>query len=121
MLDNIRIKIENTWQWLQDHPKKTFRYMLIILVASTLFFIIKIFFLENFNSTITTTSRIPTVLGASDKYIEKEREKIGLREDKMGKIVKELEFFKNKKVLVKSDSVRIEYLLNQYSKLKNEK
>lgn len=119
MLDRIRIKIKDTWQWLQDNPKKTFQYMLIILIASLCFFVFEIFFLENNKKPIQTS--IPIMFDTSDKYIKDKLNKIGVRNTKIEKISKELEFFKNKKVLVKSDSVRIEYLLKQYSKLKNEK
>ncbi len=119
MLDRIRIKIENTWQWFQDHPKKTFQYMLIILIASLCFFIFEIFFLDTNRKPMQTS--IPVMFDTSDKYIKNKLNNINLRNAKIEKIGNELEFFKNKKVLVKSDSVRIEYLLNQYSKLKNEK
>ncbi len=119
MLENIRIKIEDIWQWLKDHPKKTFQYMLVILVASLCFFIFEIFFSETEKNPIQT--QIPIMFDTSDKYINKERKRISLRKVKMEKIVKELKFFKNKKMLTKNDSLRIEYLLNQYSTLKNEK
>ncbi len=118
MLENIKNKITQGWQWLKDNPKKAYQYMLGILILSAVFFVFEVFFLEN---KMINSQPVPTLFGTSDKYINEKNEKIALRKAKMENILKELETLKYKEVLLKSDSVRIEYLLNQYSELKNEK
>ena len=53
----------------------------------------------------------------------KKKEKFHLKEARLEKVMKELHSFQEKekmKSLTKNDSMRIEYLYNEYKKLKNE-
>lgn len=112
----MKNKWKEIWRWMKEHPKQMYRYMLGVLILSFIYFIIEVVWLENKKY----TTPIPTVLGGSDKHIKKERELSDSRHIKIEEIVQELDRLQKKEILVKSDSIRIEYLLNQYNKLTNE-
>ncbi len=111
-------RIKQFWKWLKENPKKVYKYSIIILVISLFFFVLEVLFYKPKN--IIDTS-IPMIFNESDNYIRNEKAKQEEMKIKLSEIKKELDFFKNKKVLVKSDSIRIEYLLNQYKKIQDEK
>ncbi len=111
-------KIKLFWKWLKANPKKVWKYSIIALIISLFFFVFEVLFYKPKN--IINTS-IPTLFNESENYIRNEKAKQEETNKKLSKIKKELDFFKNKEVLVKSDSIRIEYLLNQYKKTQNEK
>ncbi len=114
----MKNKLNSIWKKLEENPKKTYKYSLIILVISFLFFGVEVFLLPPKEATITN---IPTLLGKSDQYINEQNIKQKERVQKISTIMKELDDLKEKEVLLKNDSIRIEYLLIQYQKLKNEK
>jgi hypothetical protein len=85
------------------------------LVLSGIFAIVREIY---FPPKVTLTS-IPNFYTQSDK----EKEKFHLKEARLEKVMKELHSFQEKekmKSLTKNDSMRIEYLYNEYKKLKNE-
>mgnify|MGYP003691319891 CR=1 FL=1 len=99
----------------RNRPKKILFCFLVFLVLSGIFAIVREIY---FPPKITFTN-IPNFYTQSDK----EKEKIHLKEARLEKVMKELHSFQEKekmKSLTKNDSMRIEYLYNEYKKLKNE-
>ncbi len=115
-IEKIREYTKSVWEWLKKHPKQTYMYALGLLLLSFVSFISEAIFFEPKSHSI-----IPTVLGKSDVYLNQQKEKISRNNTKIKKIIKELKEFQHKENLVKNDSIRIEYLLNQYQRLRNEK
>ncbi len=115
-IKKIREYTKSVWEWLKKHPKQTYMYALGLLLLSFVSFISEAIFFEPKSHSI-----IPTVLGKSDVYLNQQKEKISRNNTKIKKIIKELKEFQHKENLVKNDSIRIEYLLNQYQRLRNEK
>lgn len=116
----MRKLFKNVELWLKNNPQKAFQYMMWILLLSFIWLIVEVFVLDYKQGDLKNISTIPTILNTSDKYIEKQEKIKTKKHSKVNKILKELEMFKHKEVLDKNDSIRIEYLLNQYNKLKNE-
>ena len=109
---------EQKWMnWAVQHPKKFYIYSMIFLSVSFIGSLIQgIFFPSD-----TTFKIKPPIL-----YTKSSTTEIGFKnnEKEMEKIVKELKTLKVKrdqKALQKEDSLRIEYLFNQYQKLKNDR
>lgn len=115
-IKKIRERTKNIWEWLKKHPKQTYMYAVGLLLLSFVSFIAETIFSQPQNHSV-----IPTVLGKSDVYLNQQKEETSRKNTKIEKIIKELEEFQHKEELVKNDSIRIEYLLNQYQRLKNEK
>ncbi|MDR7693394.1 hypothetical protein PG593_03605 [Riemerella anatipestifer] len=104
-----------SWANREKRPKKFLYFFLGFLLLSSIFAIVKEIY---FPSKITFTT-IPKMYIESDK----EKAKFQLKEAELEKVVKEIYRFHKKQQevgLTKSDSVRIEYLYNEYKKLKNE-
>lgn len=105
-------------QWIVHHPKKFFTYSMIFLSVSFIGSMIQGIF---FPSEAVFTIEPPVLYSKSQMpqspAVNNERE--------MKKIVEELKILKvkrDRKQLQKVDSLRIEYLFNQFQKLKlNEK
>ncbi len=108
--------------WIVNNPKKVYIYSMIFLTAS---FIISMTYSilthsdHSNNSNLIVTSSVPYA-----KSNENEINTIKMKQNtvKMEKIVNELKMFKEKndrQLLTKEDSVRIDYLYNQYQNLKN--
>ena len=90
----MKERIDSLLSWAneQNRPKKILIYFLVLLVLSGIFAVVREIY---FPPKVTLTS-IPNFYAQSDK----EKEKM--------------------KSLTKNDSMRIEYLYNEYKKLKNE-
>ena len=90
----MKERIDSLLSWAneQNRPKKILIYFLVLLVLSGIFAVVREIY---FPPKVTLTS-IPNFYTQSDK----EKEKM--------------------KSLTKNDSMRIEYLYNEYKKLKNE-
>ena len=113
----MKERIDSLLSWAneQSRPKKILIYFLVFLVLSGIFAIVREIY---FPPKITFTN-IPNFYTQSDK----EKEKFHLKEARLEKVMKELHSFQEKekmKSLTKNDSMRIEYLYNEYKKLKNE-
>lgn len=101
--------------WLMNHPKQVYTYVMILLTTSFGLIFLQYFY---FTPRIFVTQTIPALYSQSDEA----RAHIEEDERKMGRIVKELQHLKMKREdgpLLKNDSIRIEYLFNQYQALKN--
>ncbi|PTT43630.1 hypothetical protein DBR28_00305 [Chryseobacterium sp. HMWF028] len=102
-------------QWIVNHPKKFFTYSMIFLSVSFLgSLILGIFFPKETVFTIKPPVLYSKSQMAHNSTVSNEKE--------MKKIVEELKILKvkrDRKQLQKEDSLRIEYLFNQYQKLKN--
>ena len=102
-------------EWIYQHPKKVYRYIMVVLVISFGLIFIQYFY---FNPKIFTKNNIPNMYSESDQV----KAKMDESEKKMETVVKELQLLKTKREegpLTKNDSLRIEYLFNQYQTLKN--
>lgn len=102
-------------QWAVQNPKKFFTYSMILLSVSFVASLIQgIFFPSD-----TAFKIRPPVLYSKNKVSQN----VPVKNDKeMEKIVNELKTLKVKRdqnSLQKQDSLRIDYLFNQYQKLKN--
>lgn len=112
---NIKLKLQNAIEWLNNHPIQVFRYALVLLLLSFGISLMQYFFSSKQSVFVT---QIPSMYAKS----ENTKQKFDNREIKMEKIVKELQEFKTKRdkgKLQQSDSLRIDYLFNQYQQLKN--
>ena len=102
-------------EWIYRHPKKVYRYVMVVLVISFGLIFIQYYF---FAPKISTGNKIPTMYSESDQ-VKADMDK---KDQKMNVIVNELQSLKKKREsgpLSKNDSLRIEYLFNQYQKLKD--
>ncbi len=102
---------KNIKEWIsKQNPKKTFKVMIIILLISFTGMIIFYLFNKPQNPLLNNV-KPPAIFENSDKNIQEieERKKV---------ILKELEYFKNKKTLTRDDSIRIEYLLYKFNNVK---
>lgn len=120
MIDDIKNKFLEIKQKIYSNPKKFYTYTMILLTASFIFSMIQSIF---FQPKIETTTVIPSLFRKSDRVIrEKEENKIQ-KQKELQKIVSELQELKFKREnlqLTKADSIRIEYLYNQYQIISNE-
>lgn len=121
MIEKLK-KIKNDIEeWAKKEPAK---FISIIGGVLILFFIGGIIRDVYFpKETFTTLSKpLPALYNKSDKVIKNSKESEKEKTRKMSVIVKELEELKIKRdshSLTESDSIRIEYLYNQYNLLKN--
>lgn len=103
------------WANEENRPKKFLIFFLIFLFLSSIFAVVR----EIYFPPQATFTSIPMMYAESDK----EKAKFQLKEAELEKVMKEIYQFQQKQKqvgLTKSDSVRIEYLYNEYKKLKNE-
>ena len=102
-------------KWAVQNPKKFFTYSMVFLSASFIGSLIQGIFFPS-----ETAFKIKPPILYSKSQISKDT--LEKKERKMEKIVTELKSLKAKndrKELQKEDSLRIEYLFNQYQQLKN--
>lgn len=103
--------------WATQNPKKFFIYSMSFLSVSFIGSLIQGIFFPS-----ETTFKIrPPILYSKSKIMQ---DTTVNNEKKMGEIVNELKLLKMKsdrKELKKEDSLRIEYLFNQYQQLKNDR
>lgn len=104
-------------QWIVHHPKKFFTYSMVLLSVSFVgSLILGIFFPKETVFTIKPPVLYSKSQMAQNPTVNNEKE--------MKKIVEELGTLKvkrDRKQLQKEDSLRIEYLFNQYQQLKNDR
>lgn len=115
----MNIPLKQTGQkwlnWATQNPKKFFIYSMLFLSVSFVGSLIQGIF---FPSDVAFKIK-PPILYSKSKMVQNTAVN---NEKEMGKIVSELKLLKMKsdrKELKKEDSLRIEYLFNQYQKLKN--
>ncbi len=115
MNTTIKQKGQKWLQWAVQNPKKFFTYSMILLSVSFIISLIQgIFFPSD-----TAFKIRPQVLYSKSKMSQNPPVN---NDKKMEKIVNELKTLKVKRdqnALEKEDSLRIDYLFNQYQKLKN--
>ena len=102
--------------WATQHPKKFFTYSMVFLSVSFIGSLIQGIFFPSDNAFKIK----PPILYSKSKM---EQNTSVNNEKEMEKIVNELKLLKVKsdsKELQKEDSLRIDYLFNQYQKLRNE-
>lgn len=117
-----KISQQRWFIWIVNNPKKVYMYSMIFLTASfiiSMTYSILTYSDNSNNSNLIVTSSVPYA-----KSNENEINTIKMKQNtvKMEKIVNELKMFKEKndrQLLTKEDSVRIDYLYNQYQNLKN--
>lgn len=100
--------------WSVKNPKKFFTYSMVLLSVSFVISLIQGIFFPSDAFKIRTPILYSKGQTAQTAFNNKDKE--------MEKIVKELEILKVKRdrhALQKEDSLRIEYLFNQYQQLKN--
>ena len=115
MNTTLKQKGQKWLQWAVQNPKKFFIYSMILLSVSFIASLIQGIFFPS-----ETAFKIkPPVLYSKNKTAQNLIEN---NDKEMGKIVNELKTLKVKRdqhALKKEDSLRIDYLFNQYQKLKN--
>ncbi|RNA61406.1 hypothetical protein D1631_05395 [Chryseobacterium nematophagum] len=101
--------------WAANNPKRFFTYSLVFLSVSFIGSLIKgIFFPSETAFRIKSPALYSKSYPDQNAFVNNEKE--------MKKVVNELKILKVKRdrhILRKEDSLRIEYLLNQYQQLKN--
>lgn len=111
----LRLQDRKWFSWMVNNPKKVYIYLMIFLSVSYIGSLIQgIFFPSETNFKL----RPPVLYNKS----QVEQNITVNKEKEMEKIVNELKVLKIKrdqKALQKKDSLRIEYLFNQYEELKN--
>ncbi|KMQ72250.1 hypothetical protein ACM44_02020 [Chryseobacterium koreense CCUG 49689] len=113
--NSIKENLLRLKEWIYNHPKKVYRYVMVVLVISFGLIFIQYYF---FTPQVSTGIKIPTMYSESDQ-VKADMEK---SDQKMNVIVNELQSLKKKREsgpLSKNDSLRIEYLFHQYQTLKN--
>ena len=113
--NSIKENLLRLKDWIYKNPKKVYRYVMVVLVISFGLIFIQYYF---FKPKLSTVNKIPTMYSESDQ-IKADMDK---NDQKINVIVNELQSLKKKREsgpLSKNDSLRIEYLFNQYQKLKN--
>lgn len=113
--NSIKENLLRLKEWIYKHPQKVYRYVMVVLVISFGLIFIQYYF---FKPKLPTVNKIPTMYSESDQ-IKADMDK---NDQKINVIVNELQSLKKKREsgpLSKNDSLRIEYLFNQYQKLKN--
>lgn len=103
-------------EWLDKYPKQTYTYIMIILISSFAFSFIQYFY---FTPEVPKSISFPTIAKNHE-----DKEDVNEKNQKIQPILKELQEYKIKREnapLSKNDSLRIEYLFNQYQILKNGK
>ena len=102
--------------WATQHPKKFFTYSMVFLSVSFIGSLIQGIFFPSVNAFKIK----PPILYSKSKM---EQNTSVNNEKEMEKIVNELKLLKvksDRKELQKEDSLRIDYLFNQYQKLRND-
>ena len=102
--------------WASQHPKKFFTYSMVFLSVSFIGSLIQGIFFHSDNAFKIK----PPILYSKSKM---EQNTNVNNEKEMEKIVNELKSLKvksDRKELQKEDSLRIDYLFNQYQKLRND-
>ena len=116
MNTTLKQKGQKWLQWAVQHPKKFFTYSMILLSVSFIASLVQGIFFPS-----ETAFKIrPPVLYSKNKTTQNLTVN---NEKEMEKIVNELKTLKVKRdqnALKKDDSLRIDYLFNQYQKLRNE-
>lgn len=115
-MKNAMAEIGKKWlHWAVNNPRKFFSYSMIFLSLSLVGSLIQgIFFPDGSNFSIK-----PPHLYSQRDFSERAEEN---REKEMAEIISELQLLKIKRdqnQLKKKDSLRVEYLYNQYQELKN--
>ena len=113
--NSIKENLLRLKEWIYKHPKKVYRYVMVVLVISFGLIFIQFYF---FTPKVSTGNNIPTMYSESDQ-VKADMEK---NDQKMNVIISELQLLKKKREsgpLSKNDSLRIEYLFHQYQTLKN--
>ncbi len=111
----IKENLYRLQKWIYQHPRKVYRYVMVVLVISFGLIFIQYYF---FTPKFSFGNKIPTMYSESDQ-VKADMDK---SEEKIDVIVNELQSLKKKREsgpLSKNDSLRIEYLFNQYQNLKN--
>lgn len=111
----LKLTDQKWFHWVVNHPKKFFTCSMIFLSVSFIVFLIQGIF---FPSDSTFKIKPPTLYSKSQTT----KNLIVNNDKEMEKIVNELKSLKikrDKHILEKKDSLRIEYLFNQFQKLKN--
>lgn len=108
-------KIKQFYSYVEKHPKQFFIYGMIFLSVSYFRMLIQGVF---FPKKAEQSFKIPILYSKSDI----EKGKITAKEKKIDKIMNELKLYQEKSknnALTKEDTLRMNYLYNQYKNLKN--
>ena len=111
----LKEKYHQSIEWIMKHPKKVYKNVMIVLIISFVLIFVQYFC---FTPKVNVHNNIPSLYSKSDGV----QTKIDTNDQKMEAISKELQQLNVKREsgsLTKNDSLRIEYLFNQYQNLKN--
>jgi len=113
--ETLKLKYTKLRDWIFDHPKLVYSYMMITLIVSFSFPFIQYYC---FTPKVQSRYFVPNLYSKSDKV----KSDLDNNEQEMENVVRELQHYKSKRKkgpLTRNDSLRIEYLYNQYQNLKN--
>lgn len=116
MKENVYNIVDALKKWCFANPKKVYIISFALLILSFSASIFRHFY---FPPKKISEFVVPSIQNSSEDRINKMK----YNESQMKKIAYELESFKEKRdtqTLTKGDSLRIEYLILEYNKLKNE-
>lgn len=112
--------VKRVISWAYAHPKKFYKYAMLLLVLFVGTNIVQIIFFP----VEVKALEIPSLYRKSEKIIVQNKAKIEEKEKRLEEIVRELQGFKEKHnagLLTHSDSLRIEFLYNEFQKIKDGK
>jgi cell division protein FtsL len=111
----LKEKYFQSKDWIMKHPKKVYKNVMVVLILSFVLIFVQYFC---FTPKVNAHNNIPSFYAKS----EHSKTKIDDKDQKIEDVSKELQELKvkrDKSSLTKNDSLRIEYLFNQYQNLKN--
>lgn len=121
MINNIKNKRDDIREWAEKRPKQIYIGGMIILILCFSISLIKDIFFPSENLLVKAYGQSSSLLEATKVKNQQLKQK---NIDKMENIVKELEIYQKKhqeQGLDKNDSLRVEFLYNEYTQLKNER
>lgn len=111
----VKLQFLRIRDYVFERPKLVYTYLMGILILSFSFPFIQYYF---FTPKTQDTFKVPNLYSESDRS----KSDLDKQEKLMENVVNELQRYKRKREngpLTKNDSLRIEYLYNQYQHLKN--
>lgn len=111
----IKQKIEVIKEWATQNPKKVYIYAWTIIILSIFINIVVESFIPK---KVDNNFFMPTLFNESEKKIL-EYKSLQLQKEKILKEFEQLKQKRDKIGLNKNDSLRVEYLYNEYNKLNN--
>ena len=115
LYQQTKVQFHKQKDWIMKNPKESYKYVMVLLLLSFAFSFVQYFF---FTPKVAKSFIVPELYSKSDEVVRDNDKKDQKREEIVEEL-KELKYKREKEHLTKTDSLRIEYLFNQYQNLKN--